>query len=534
MVDQRSSPIHPMAALLGLSGFVALAIIGLIGGFIGYTQCRIEVPTGHMAILIKKTGKNLPNNAEIAPGPEYKGVQADVLTEGRYFYNPWSWDWEVVPQIEIPEGKLGVRIRLYGDELPFGEIIAQQPQQKGIVPEVLRAGRHAINARVEGAEEREYDSYAEIIELHDPVVIPAGFRGVETHLAGPMPTDPNQLLSEVGKRGVQPSTLSEETYYVNPYLQRINLIDCRSQRFNLTSGGEMGFPSRDGFWVTLDGIIEFRVKPDDAPRVFVAYNETMNDGVLHDARIDEEIIKKVILPNARAFCRLRGSDHSGKEFIGETRAKFQADFQDSLKSTCESQGIEIIQALITSINPPQKIADPVRQTQIALQQEAQYVKQITQQEAEKQLMIEKGTILQKQAVVGAEQSVIKVTIEAEQKQEVAVIEANQRLKVAGFELAAAQDMADAELSRGKAAAEVVQFQNEAEAAGWRKSVEAFSGSGELFARWTMMKKLAPAFRQMVVNTADSPLMDFFQEYKTPSATPPGPVKPASADSAANK
>ena len=183
--------------------------------------------------------------------------------------------------------------------------------------------------------------------------------------------------------------------------------------------------------------------------------------------------------------------------------------------------------MITSINPPQKIADPVRKTQIALQKEAQYVKEITQQEAEKQLKIEQETIKQKQANVAAEQEVIKVTTEATRKQEVAVIEANQRLKVAEFELGASQDMADAELSRGRAAAEVIKFQNEAEAAGWRKSVEAFSGSGEMFARWTMLKKLAPAFRQMVVNTADSPLMEFFKEYNVPTTPTTNPTRPAS-------
>jgi hypothetical protein len=88
-------------------------------------------------------------------------------------------------------------------------------------------------------------------------------------------------------------------------------------------------------------------------------------------------------------------------------------------------------------------------------------------------------------------------------------------------------MADAELSRGQAAAEVIKFQNEAEAAGWRKSVEAFAGSGEMFARWTMLKKLAPAFRQMVVNTADSPLMEFFKEYNVSTQPAGSPTRPAS-------
>ena len=51
-----------------------------------------------------------------------------------------------------------------------------------------------------------------------------------------------------------------------------------------------------------------------------------------------------------------------------------------------------------------------------------------------------------------------------------------------------------------------------EAAVWRKSVEAFSGEGNEFARWVFLKKIAQAFRTMMVNTADSPLMDVFGDF----------------------
>jgi hypothetical protein len=52
-----------------------------------------------------------------------------------------------------------------------------------------------------------------------------------------------------------------------------------------------------------------------------------------------------------------------------------------------------------------------------------------------------------------------------------------------------------------------------------------------------VKKLAPAFRQMMVNTADSPLMEFFQEYniaKTPSPSPTVPATTASSTEAATR
>lgn len=507
---------------LALGLFVLVPLLAL--PYFVYTQCRIEVPSKHMAVLIQKTGEDMENGDEIAPltkheeeiTAEHKGLQKQLLAEGRYFKNPYHWAWIVVPQIEIPEGKLGVRTRLFGDNLPPGDLIAWKANQKGIAPEVLRPGRHAINAWVVGTNQRaKGDSYAEHIELFEPITIPAGFKGVVTNLSAPMPEDPNVLLVAEGKRGVQEKTLSPGTYYVNPYVQRINLVDCRSQRFNLGSdeAGTMGFPSKDGFWVTLDGIIEFRVMPDRASWVFVTYNDTENG-----EEINEEIINKIILPNARSFCRLRGSNNSGRDFIrGDTRTQFQKDFQEALAATCQSQGIEVIQALITKIRPPEKIATPVRERQIALQTAKQYKQQILQQTSEQELAVEKELVNRKQDIVAADQEVVKVVTQAEREQEVALIEANQRLKVAEFELKAAKDLAAAVMARGKARADVIRFDNEAEAAGWKKSVEAFGGNGHEFARWVLLKKLAPSYRRIMVNTADSPIMDIFNAYDTEPA-----------------
>ncbi len=515
----------PWIFFLG-GGLVLLAILGLPIFYWGF--CQFNVATGHMAILTKKTGQDIPNDAELAPDATYKGVQKQVLAEGRHFRNPWDWDWEIVPQVEIPQDKVGVRVRLYGDDPPGGEIIAWKENEKGIVPGVLLPGRHPINALVAG-QTRLRDNYVEIIELHDPVTVPAGFRGVVTNLAGPMPSDPNTIVlspADKGKRGVEAETLDAKTYpeLSNPYLHRVQLVDCRSQRFNLSEDGDMGFPSKDGFWVVLDGIIELRVMPEKAAEVYVIYNELENDG--NGARIDEEVIKKVVLPNARSFCRLRGSDHSGREFIsGDTRTKFQEDFQKELERNCESQGIEIIQALITKISPPQQIAQPVRDRQIAVEKAKQFGRQLLQQESEKQLAIETEMNQRLQALVGAQQQVIKITTEAQQAQEIAIIEANKRLKVAELELQAATDQAAATLARGTADAKVVEFQNAAEAAGWQKAVAAFGDNGEEYARWTLLKKLAPAYRSMMVNTHDSPIMDIFRQYEQ-QRSPSAPIKTA--------
>ncbi|QDT63251.1 SPFH domain-containing protein [Calycomorphotria hydatis] len=504
---RKSQPFFTFAR--GGGTLVLAVILGAIAMWGVYTQFRIEVNTGEMAILIRKTGTDIKNAAEIAPGPEYKGVQRDFLKEGRYFKNPYVWDWQVIRQTEIPEGKLGVKISLTGDDLPYGEFLAREDENgntitKGIHPNVLRPGRYPIHP------------YLFSVEEHDPVTIPAGYKGVVTNLAGKFPEDPNQLLVNDGERGVQKQTLDPGTYYVNPYVTRINLVDCRSQRFNLADNKDMGFPSKDGFWVSLDGIVEFRVHPEQAAEVYVIYNEHA-DG----ERIDEELIRKVIMPNARSFCRLEGSNVPGRDFIqGDTRTAFQDNFQKAMRSACEPLGIEIIQALITNIKPPEPIAKPVRDREIAKQQELQYQQQILQQEAEQNLAIEQQLVKQKQALVAADQDVVKVTTQALREQEVAVTKADERLAVSALKLEAAKDEAAAIQARGQAEADVIVFQNEAEAAGWKRAVEAFNGNGEEYARYVLFQKLSSAYREIMVNTADSPIMKIFESFNKPAAESP--------------
>lgn len=484
-----------------LAAILLLAIVGVSVIWTIYTSFRIDVGSGEMAILIRKTGLDITNGDEIAPTPEHKGIQREVLAEGRHFYNPYTWSWQVVKQIEIAPGDMGIKISLTGDDLGYGDFLARVNEKgeaitKGIMPGVLNPGRYPINP------------YLYAVEIQKPVTIAAGFKGVVTNLAAPLAEDPNVLLVKPGERGVQEATLDAGAHYLNPYMIRVDQVDCRSQRFNLGEEGDMGFPTKDGFWVSLDGAIEFRVVPEKAAEVYVLFNDSNNG-----PEIDKEIIETVIMPNARSFCRLQGSNSSGRDFIqGTSRTAFQEMFEKSMKEACQPLGIEVIQALVTKIRPPQQIADPVRQREIAKQQELQYQQQALQQESEQKLAVEKALVEQKQALVKAEQEIVKITTQAQQDQEVAITKANEKAAVAQLKLDATIDEAAAIEAKGKAAADVVRFNNEAEAAGWKKAVEAFQGDGQAYAQYVMYQKLSASYRKMMVNTADSPIMKIFESF----------------------
>jgi regulator of protease activity HflC (stomatin/prohibitin superfamily) len=501
-------------------GFLALfGLVCLVLGtaVLAYHESKIDVGTGEQAVLIRKVGLDLDRDMELAPPRKdgkiyYKGVQTEgpnggVLLEGRYFYNPYYWSWEVMPQYLVPADKIGVRIALAGNDLPPGQILAG-PGEKGIKPDVLMPGRYP------------YNPYAEKIELHELVTVPPGFRGVVTLLSGRAPKNPNVFLVEPGERGVQPATLEPGIYPINPYQKRVSLVDCRSKRFNLAEESAMDFLSADGFPITLDGAVEFRVVPELVAEVFVKYNEDHNG----DA-IDEEIISKIITPESRSLCRIGGSRLTGGQFIsGNDREQFQRDLVQNLTANCKKQGIEILAVAITSIQPPEEIADPVRLREVAKQQLAQYQQEKIQQVSEAQLKVQVVLAEQKKKLVEAEQGVVEKTTRAEQDQKVAVTLAEQKLKVAETQLQAARDKASAIVAKAQAEADVIRFNNTAELAGLAARVAAFDGDGSALAQNILLSKLAPSF-QTILSNSEGPLMDLFRQFTRDAAGAKHPSPP---------
>ena len=269
----------------------------------------------------------------------------------------------------------------------------------------------------------------------------------------------------------------------------------------------MNFLSADGFPITLDGVVEFRILPEKVAEMFVKYNESANG----DA-IDEEIIAKIITPESRSLCRIGGSKLSGGQFIsGEDREKFQTDLVKSLTENCQKQGIEILAVAITSIQPPEDITQPVQQREVAKQKLAQFRREKLQQLSEAKLKVEVVLAEQKKRVVEAEQEVVEKTTKAEEEQKVAVTLAEQKLKVAQTQLEATKDKASAILAKAEAEAEVIKFDNAAEAAGLAAQVAAFDGDGAAMARNMLLGKIAPSFRTILGNS-EGPLMDLFSQF----------------------
>ncbi len=464
-------------------GLAILAAVLLGPGWIWFFW-RIEPGPDQLAVLVRKVGRDLPSGQIMADAPDQKGIQMEVLPEGRYFRNPYVWGWRIAPITDVPPGKVGVLVRLYGRDLEAGQIIAG-PDTKGIVAEVLRPGKYRINP------------YAYNVRFFDATAIRAGYVGVVTSQEGRDPLNAelpsaelNVFLVQDGMKGVQPAVLDPGTYYLNPYLFNVVEVNLQSQRFEMSGEDAISFLTLDGFTVNVEGTLEFAIMRDSAALL------------THRVGDMEDVVKKVILPRARGFSRLEGSKNPAIDYIvGETRQKFQNVLQQHLQEQCQEWGVAIKSVLIRNILPPDQIASIIRDRQVAVQNALKYEQQIEQARSKAELTRQEMLAEQNKEKVVAETARIQAVIEAEQNQAVRVVAAQKDLEVAQLENAAAAFQAEARLRGARAERDVIGLQNKAQADVYAEQVRAF-GTGLNFARYTLYRKIAPRIDSLLA--ADNP------------------------------
>ena len=467
----------------------------LIAPIFLWVACRIDLAPGTFAVLIKKTGKD-PAPGSIVSQADEKGVQLEVLSEGRHFRNPYAWDWKTFPITDIPPGKMGVVIRLFGENLPPGEILAK-PGTKGILPEVLSPGKYRLNP------------FAYIVQTFDAITIMPGFVGVQVSLVGEDPLNGkpkkvNTFIVENGEKGVVENTLDPGTYYINPYLFSIIPVNLQSNRFELDGDDAIDFLTMDGFTVRVEGTLEYAISRDKAALL------------THEVGDLEDILQKVIIPRARGFARIEGSKGQALNYIvGEMRQEFQDKLFAHLKTQCGKWGVEIRSFLVRNITPPDEISSVIRERELAKQKAIMFGQQITQAKSKAELAKQEQLAIQNKEKVTADTTKLQAEILANQKAQVRLTAAEQSLSVAQLEMAAAEEQAAAITAKAKGGQAVVRATNEAEAAVLAQQAQAFN-SGEEYARYLLLKKLAPSIDSVLTNDDPNGLGGIFGNFNNKS------------------
>lgn len=483
----------PPAARGATLGILLFGAVFFAAGF-WWFFCRIEPGPDQIAILIRKTGRDLPPQQILATAPGEKGIQLDVLAEGRYFKNPYTWGWRYHRITDIPAGKLGVLTRLYGNDLPRGSIMAG-PDTKGLVADVLRPGKYRINP------------YAYKVELFDATSIKPGSIGVVTSLIGEdilthdIPAEQrNAFLVEAGRKGVVREVLDPGTHYLNPYLVNVVEVNLQSQRFELSGDDAISFLTADGFTVNVEGTIEFSIERADAALL------------THRIGDMEDVLTKIILPRARGFSRIEGSKQPAINFIvGETRQQFQNSLETHLRDKCEPWGVSIKSVLVRNILPPDQIASVIREREVAVQNARMFEQQIEQAKSKAELVRQEMLAVQNKEKVEQETMKIRAVIKAQQDQAVRVTAAERELDVVTLERDAAAFQAQAQVARAEGERDVIKLDNEAQAAVIANQVAAFGG-GQNFARYALYQKIGPRIGSILSNDGEEGLGSLFRAY----------------------
>jgi len=480
---------------------------------------RQEVDANEILVLVNKTGRPIPTDLadefsdqvvlydELVRAiaertgesteqviSRYKGIRHDVLGEGRYFFNPYSYKRIVMPATLIGQNEVGVLIRRFGKPLPFPKTVATEDDERGPVAEYKPPGRHNINL------------LAYEVQKFPVIQIPEGHVGVVTLLSGADPVKKNTYTVEPGEKGVQRKVLPPGLEYYNPYLKRIGIVDVRSQKYDMLGEDAIHFPSNDSFTITIEGTIEWAIRPDRVAEVTVAYGD------------EQDILDKIILPNARSISRIQGSKLQAREFIsGKTRTAFQEQLLAELKRECWPQGIDIKAALVRDIQPPAEIANLISQREQADQEIERSTNEMEEARAQA-LLVEQQELQERNKDIGdMRRDVVGVVKEAEQRKVVAVTQANRELEVAKLRLEAAAKEAAALVSRGTAEANVVLLEYQARAEPLKEAVEAF-GDGQAYAQLFFLEKLAPSIKSILSNT-EGPFAEIFRQFQS---FPPAP------------
>ncbi|MDB5354536.1 MAG: hypothetical protein JWN24_989 [Phycisphaerales bacterium] len=517
----RAHPSRNIVAVL-----VALGVI-----YLAYFWCikRVVVGPDEVLVLMKKNGsRSLPGDQIIVPRPpdrekdptaydawekEYgdcNGILEQVYLPGTYFgFGPFDYERYVIPlektNANVPSNKVGVVARKFGTKLDDEQVMADESRgQRGPLAPVLWPGKYYQYA----------NPFAYEIKWVDPIQIEPGHRGVVALMTGKKPANPNDFLVADGERGVQHRTEPEGFVYANPFEKRIRPINIQSQRFEMTGDDEIHFPSNDSFDIKLDGFVEWKIDPERLPLMYVQYAE--GGGLI------EYVEAKIILPYSRSFCRTVGSQYSARDFIsGDTKLRFQQQFESQLAAACKKEGIIISQALVRDIVPPGEIKSLINEREIAKQQIKSLEQQIIVANGQAALATQTETATQNQRVGESNAKVISVVKQSERERNVALTQASQALAVAKLHLEAAQKEADAVVAKGEADANVILLNRQAEAEPLRQQVLAF-GDGSAYAQYFFYQKVAPSMKS-ILTTTDGPFADIFRQF-----TNVGPTKPASA------
>jgi len=412
--------------------------------------------------------------------------------------NPYGYNIEIVNAVSIPIGYAGVITSLSGEQAPSGEFAGSG--QKGVRRDVLQPGLYYVNPK-------EYK--ADVLEIGINQVSLLGQSGGSKVVTKARQLGQNEALNVLQADMLQRQEAKRADYYSKsssfraPQGKKIDLNKPREsaarEEAALYDEGEMtlnelvGFPSRDGFPISLDMTVEFEFDPSDIAGIYRRYGDL------------PAVIDKIIMPQITSISRNKGSEYRAKDFIvGEGREKFQNDLTASLEQTLGSKDIKVYNALIRHVEVPDEIRAPIQQASIAVEQDLTNKERQNTARKEAELNTELSLIQQYGEKVQQETEKLKAEIRADLEKQVAAIGAQALKKVAEIRKETAAINADKVRVLGQANASALQKVDGEKANGLQLKTAAF-GDPVAYAQWRFADTLNPRMKLNIVHAGSGTL-----------------------------
>ncbi|HSR87827.1 MAG TPA: SPFH domain-containing protein [Pontiella sp.] len=454
------------------------------------------IPPGKVGVVTSKIGEKLPEGEFIAERGQ-KGIWRSVLGPGKYRMNPYGYNIEIVNAISMPIGYAGVITSLSGEQAPSGEFAGSG--QKGVRRDVLQPGLYYVNPK-------EYK--VDVLEIGINQVSLLGQSGSKV-VTKARQLGQNEALNVLQADLLQRQEAKRADYYSKsssfraPEGRRVNLDKSRlaagMEKDALFDEGEMtlnelvGFPSRDGFPISLDMTVEFEFDPSDIAGIYRRYGDL------------PAVIDKIIMPQITSISRNKGSEYRAKDFIvGEGREKFQNDLTAALEQTLGSKDIKVYNALIRHVEVPDEIRAPIQQASIAVEQDLTNKERQNTARKEAELNTELSLIKQYGEKVQQETEKLKAEIKADLEKQVAAIGAQTLKKVAEIRKQTAAISADKVRVLGQANASALEMVEGEKANGLQLKTTAF-GDPVAYARWRFADTLNPEMKLNIVHAGTGTL-----------------------------
>jgi len=507
---------YPIKAAKVAALLVALWFVGYVG-FWEWGVCRVTVPPGQSLLLRYKGPFPFAFKATPAPDgtlvrldssgrPEHVGILEAMPGPGRHFYSPLEFERELVPDVLIEPGKIGVVTARMGKSLPAGTYLVDREGDRGVLRKVLTPGRYRLNKYAFDVRIAEADACVGTRARAgrregDPTLIPPGYVGVVTNK-----TD-NPTTGEV--QGIQDDVLQPGIYYLNPEEKRVDIISIGfnettqmvkgeggeepghlGNRLGTTAGKDpryapntgIEFPSSDGFAIHLDYTAIWGILPDQAPEVVRQF------GTLKDVE------QKVILPQIGSICRLHGSKRGAVDLlVGDTREEFQTDTSEELEKVLEAKKLTLLFGLTRHIYVPNQVREPIQKARIADELTRTREQEQLTAKAQADLTEAKARVVLEGRRTKAETEKMIAQVGAEGEKKAREIEATtERLRA---EIDAKTAIVQAQITKalGEANARTTELSNQAEAERYRQYVQTLGGP-EAYNRYVFAEGLSKDMR----------------------------------------